>query len=143
MRTVLGVPVPAVHASNSRAESSPVAAEFIIMEKVPGIPLRKVWGSFKSTHKLKVFLQVFRYQQVWETASFDQFGSLYYAEDLESLPRDHLSIDSKGSPVSNSKFTVGPAVGREWVDEDRGAIDCDRGPCKSIYRYINRKVLME
>lgn len=137
MRTVLGVPVPAIHASNFRAESSPVGAEFIIMEKVPGIPLRKVWASFKPTDKLKVFLQVFRYQQAWATASFDQFGSLYYAEDLESLSSDHLSIDSTGGPVRNSKFTVGPAVGREWVDKDRGAIDCDRGPCKSIYRHIN------
>lgn len=112
MRTVLGIPVPVIHVSNSRAESSPVGAEYIIMEKVSGIPLREVWGSFKPTDKLKVFLQVFKYQQAWATTSFDQFGSLYYAEDLGSLSSDRLFIDYKGSLVSNPRSTVGPAVGR-------------------------------
>ncbi|OAA69651.1 hypothetical protein ISF_02921 [Cordyceps fumosorosea ARSEF 2679] len=38
-RDFLDTPAPPVHAWNSRAESHPVGAEFIIMDKVEGVPL--------------------------------------------------------------------------------------------------------
>src|SRR4051812_1698284 len=42
-RNVLGTPVPKVLAWSSKAEENPVGAEYIIMEKVLGIELERVW----------------------------------------------------------------------------------------------------
>jgi hypothetical protein len=91
------------------------------MEKVPGIPLGTVWDSLQPPDKLKVFLQVFKYQKRWSAAKFSQFGSLYYTEDLTVQPSrdDNLYIDQDGKPVKETRFAVGPAVGREWVQDGR------------------------
>ncbi|PGH26472.1 hypothetical protein AJ80_01785 [Polytolypa hystricis UAMH7299] len=37
-------------------------------------------------------------------------------------------VDEDGRTVNDCRFTVGPAVGREWVDDGRREVHCDRGP---------------
>ncbi|KAL2362800.1 hypothetical protein RJZ56_004270 [Blastomyces dermatitidis] len=61
------------------------------------------------------------------------FGSLYYCQDIESAaPGTQLYVDEAGYSVDSSQFTVGPAVGREWVDDGRWNLRGDRGPWRSI-----------
>jgi len=82
MRNTLEAPVPKVYAWNSRANDSTVGAEFIIMEKIPGVPLRNVWQSMEPADKLKIYLQVFGWQKAWSLVRFTRFGSLYYTQNL-------------------------------------------------------------
>ncbi|KAL1971012.1 hypothetical protein VTN77DRAFT_2846 [Rasamsonia byssochlamydoides] len=70
----------------------------------------------------------------WSEVKFTRFGSLYYAEDIGVCPGEPLSIEEVNS-VLNSRFAVGPATGREWNDEGRQNIQCDRGPRTSILDY--------
>ncbi|KKK15453.1 hypothetical protein ARAM_005771 [Aspergillus rambellii] len=56
-RKVLDTPVPQVYLWNSQAESHPVGAEFIIMDKVKGVPLSQVWGTMKLPQKLKADIE--------------------------------------------------------------------------------------
>ncbi|KAM5429568.1 hypothetical protein McaMca56_006962 [Microsporum canis] len=136
MRNVLQTPVPQVYSWNSKAnEENRVGAEYIIMEKVPGVPLGSVWESLEPPDKLKVFLQIFRYQKRWTAVKFSQFGSLYYSKNLpaDASSRGNLYIDKDGRSVDH--FAVGPTVSREWLQDGRQELQCYRGPWSSLLDY--------
>jgi len=52
VRNVLHIPAPKVYAWCSRANETPVGAEYIIMEKVPGIKLSHVWEDMHILKKI-------------------------------------------------------------------------------------------
>lgn len=134
MRNVLQTPVPQVYTWNSRVNGdNRVGAEYIIMERASGVPLGSVWDSLEPPDKLKVFLQIFKYQKRWTELKFSQFGSLYYSKDIatKSLSGNYLYIDGDGQPIKDSNFTVGPTVSREWLQDGRKDLQCYKGPCKS------------
>lgn len=131
-RNVLQTPAPRVYAWNASSSAdyakNPVGAEFIVMEKMPGVPLSEIWWNLQPNKKLKVFRQIARYQRRWADIKFNRFGSLYYAEQLDTSLSGHLYVENI-NPVTNSQFVVGPSCGREWSDEGRWDIQCYRGPC--------------
>ncbi|KXG53249.1 Aminoglycoside phosphotransferase [Penicillium griseofulvum] len=112
-RKVLDTPAPHVHAWNSQATSHPVGAEFIIMNKVEGVPLS---------------------QKKWLSVSFSQYGSLYYAGDVQSPEGNQYIRD--GMAVKDSGFAIGPATGRDWSDACRSELGIDRGPWASSTQYL-------
>ncbi|OAL75302.1 hypothetical protein A7D00_0901 [Trichophyton violaceum] len=137
MRTVLKTPTPQVHAWSSRVDDSKnsVGAEFIIMEKISGIPLGKVWERLSGSDKMKVLINIFEYQNEWASVAFSRFGSLYYSGDVDTLPADYLYIDKNGNQVNNPRFVVGPASHNEWFTHARDSISCDRGPWNTVIDY--------
>lgn len=142
VREVLGTPVPKVHAWSSRHENA-VGAEYIIMEKLPGIELERVWAGMGIEDRFTVVRAIAQYQKAWMSVSFQKFGSLYYATDIASadLGGRHadspLYTDQQGFRIMNSKFAIGPSTGREFFDDGRAAIEFDRGPCKY---YVYNKI---
>lgn len=130
VRNTLGTPAPHVYAWNSIAENA-VGAEYIIMEKMPGVQLLQVWDQLELTEKLQVVAQLFKFQKIWLSARFAKIGSLYYADDVETgAAKGHLFTDSNGKEVKDERFAIGPTTGRDWIDEGRSSLKCDRGPCK-------------
>lgn len=140
-RNVLGTPAPCIRSWNSHAESHPVGAEFIIMDKSEGIPLSQAWDSMKLPQKLQVLLTLIRIQNKWLSVSFSHYGSLYYSGDVQSPLNAYYT--ENGNVITNSKFTIGPATGRDWVDAGRTALTLERGPCtlEFIPPHINADVL--
>ncbi|CAG7974970.1 unnamed protein product [Penicillium nalgiovense] len=120
-RKVLNAPAPHVHACNSRAKSHPVGAEFIIMDKVEGVPLSEVWDTTQLQQKLKVILAMTSLQKEWLTVSFSHYGSLYYAGDVQSLAYNHYV--NEGMAINDPEFAIGPATGRDWFDAGRSQTD--------------------
>ncbi|KAK4983580.1 hypothetical protein LTR66_008780 [Elasticomyces elasticus] len=118
VHNILGTPVPKVYAWNSKAESNPVGVEYIIMEKIPGVQLERVWNRPEAGQTLKVIAAIAEYQKAWMSASFTRIGCLYYAEDLD--------------PSTSEPW---PAIGREWVDDGRAATNFNRGPWTSALDY--------
>ncbi|OQD76199.1 hypothetical protein PENDEC_c005G03900 [Penicillium decumbens] len=112
-RKIIDAPAPRVYSRNSQAESHPVGAGFIIMDKIEAVPLS---------------------QKQWLSVSFFYYGSLYYAGDVQSPARDHYVKDGKA--VTISEFVIGPATGRDWVDGGRSILDIDRGPWASLTQYL-------
>ena len=101
------------------------------MEEVEGVQLQRVWNSLELPDKLEIVQQIFGYQKAWLSASFSQIGSLYYAEDIGDQNRpNYLYKDSSGRRIKNERFTIGPACGRDWSDEDRNFLQVDKGPCR-------------
>ena len=113
------------------AQENPVSAEYIIMEKVPGIKLERVWPSMKIADRFTLVKAIASFQKAWTLVSFKKFGSLYYAKDLgEGAGNEPLYIDANGVDITDAKFAIGPSTGRELIDNRRATVDFDRGPCK-------------
>ncbi|KKK17895.1 hypothetical protein AOCH_004733 [Aspergillus ochraceoroseus] len=127
-RKVLDTPVPQVYLWNSQAESHPVGAEFIIMDKVKSVPLSQVWGTTKLPQKLKVLLAITRIQKKWLSVSFSHYGSLYYAGDVQQYSNSSYYVKD-GNTIESSGFTIGPIIARDWLDGARSKLlDINRGP---------------
>ena len=138
MRNVLQTPVPEVFTWSSRAQENPVGAEYIIMEKIPGIELERVWPTMKTEDRLAIVQEIANYQKNWTSVSFKKYGSLYYSKDLvSSSDNKTLYTDANGVDVKDSRFSIGPSTGRELIDNRRAGVEFDRGPCKSLsYRIL-------
>lgn len=91
-----------------------MGAEFIIMEKVPGVQLSQVWDKMEGLKKAKLVEQLAQFDKRLCTNSFHKYGSLYYNADGNDL---------------NNKFVVGPTTNRKYLDDGRGSLNIDRGPC--------------
>lgn len=99
------------------------------MEKIKGVPLSQVWGTMKLTQKLQLLVELTSLQKKWLDVSFSHYGSLYYRGDVQPPAGSHHVKD--GKIVKDSKFTMGPATGRDWIDAGRSFLEMDRGPCTS------------
>ena len=132
-RNMLRTPVPKVFAWSSRANENPVGAEYIIMEKAPGVQLDELWPNMDIKARFEVVKAIASFQNAWASTSFSQYGSLYYSFDID---RENACILTKsdGSRNTEPRFTVGPSVGRDMLDDGRIAVDFDRGPCKLTRR---------
>ncbi|EEQ34651.1 hypothetical protein McanCB56680_003121 [Microsporum canis] len=136
MRNVLKTPAPEVYAWNSRLDKgNNIGVEYIIMEKLDGIQLGRVWPSLDPADKMKIFLQIFDCQRLWSGTKFTSFGSLYYRDDLDGSVCKPLVDDRRSQPPEFNRFAIGPATGREWSDDGRIFLDCDRGPWNSLHEY--------
>lgn len=128
-RKILDTPAPRVYTWNSQAKSHPVGAEYIIMDKIKGVPLSQVWSTMKLPQKLQVLLAMTRLQKQWLSVTFSHYGSLYYTKDVQPPAGNHFVKD--GKVVKDSEFAIGPATGRDWCDAGRSNLDVEKGPCTS------------
>jgi hypothetical protein len=108
----------------------PVGAEYIIMQKMPGVQLGQLWSSMKLADKMKLCLSLARYQEAWLSVSFHAFGALYYSQASCPMASEYLYTNEKGDKIRDSRFIIGPVTGRDWSDCGRADLKCDRGPCK-------------
>ena len=124
------MPAPRVYTWNSRFEHNKVGAEYIIMEKVQGIPLRLVWDKLDTRQKLPILLQAVGWYKAWLSIRFLQSGCIYFADDLDGVePQEFLYSRRDGQRMRSERFQMGPSVGREWCDDGRASLTCNRGPC--------------
>ncbi|QDS77893.1 hypothetical protein FKW77_000546 [Venturia effusa] len=135
-RNVLRTPVPKVLAWCSHAHESPVGAEYIIMEQVPGIELEHVWPQLNIKDRFAVVKAIAGFQKSWTEVSFAKYGSLYFSKDLDDTPVDQpLYVDAKGNRIINTCYAIGLSTGREYFDSGRATVNFDRGPWSSLEAY--------
>ncbi len=134
VRNVLKMPAPRVFAWSSRREETPVHAEYIIMEKVPGVELEKLWGDLTGRQKYEIVKQLVGFEKPFASTSFGMYGSLYCAQDIPNVVSDEvLCVNVDGTETRCSQFAVGPTNNRMYFDEGRGNVGVDRGPCKTTW----------
>ncbi|PYI11902.1 hypothetical protein BO78DRAFT_302318 [Aspergillus sclerotiicarbonarius CBS 121057] len=116
VRNELSTPVPRVLAWSSKANENPVGAEYIIMEKVEGVQLDKVWPKMDIKKRFELVKTISGYQKAWMSTSFTQYGSLYYSSDLPNSEGCVL-VKEDESDFEEHRFAVGPTTGREFFDD--------------------------
>lgn len=106
-----------------------MGAEYIIMEKVTGVPLFEKWNGMTQSDRIKVVDQIAEMEKQLDGLEFPAYGSLFLREDvpggLKSYPLPP-KLDPEGL------FCVGPDCSRIWRNEDLSKVKVDTGPCECI-----------
>ncbi|CAE6439066.1 unnamed protein product [Rhizoctonia solani] len=137
VRTVLKIPVPEVVAYSSRAHSTPVGTEFILMRPSSGTELRKLWDSMSEVGANAVINHVLHAESQFAKYHFSQIGSIYYVEDVEpALRKLPLYRDGSCSQEGADRFRIGPST--EWAlwRGARAELEVSRGPWPDVKSYI-------
>ncbi|KDR69152.1 hypothetical protein GALMADRAFT_256362 [Galerina marginata CBS 339.88] len=130
----IGIPVPKVLAWSSRAQSTEVESEFIIMEKAEGLPLTKLWDNVDRADLVNKLAQLHR---PLLDLRFTRYGSLYYKTDIDgsySSTADFLESVPAGLDIS--PFCIGPLARRDFWEDERTTMDANRGPWASALEYM-------
>jgi hypothetical protein len=114
-----------VYAWNSSSDN-PVGAEYILMERIVGVELDKVWEAMPGRSKVKVVQKLAQYDAAFATSGLSMYGSLYYARDVPDARPSQMVLDGK--------FVIGPTTNRAYFDDLRGQVDPDLGPCMFLAR---------
>lgn len=135
VRNILGVPVPQVYAWSSSADN-PVGAEYILMEKCPGIELHKVWDTITDLQKTAIIHKLVGYEAGFASSTLPMYGSLYYAKDLNSTKNDQcilppLEKNTRRCPA----FAIGPTTDRKFFDHGRAGATANQGPWSTVEEY--------
>lgn len=103
------IPVPRVLAWSSDM-SNAVGAEYIIMERVPGVQIFKKWDEMGESNRVSIIKRLTQWERELSEIQFPAYGSLYFKislNDTEMIPLDS-SIDPQG------EFCIGPSCDSSW-----------------------------
>ncbi|KAI4281448.1 MAG: hypothetical protein L6R38_003686 [Xanthoria sp. 2 TBL-2021] len=128
------VPVPKLLAWNADA-TNPVGAEYIIMEKAPGVQLYTVWDDLSATDRIKLIKSLTQLEHQLATIQFPAYGNLYFRQSIPE-PSKRVLLDSFLDPTG--QFCVGPSCDPAWTNGTTAAdIDStlDLGPWLNLYQY--------
>ncbi|KAH7914064.1 hypothetical protein BJ138DRAFT_1144560 [Hygrophoropsis aurantiaca] len=137
LRRQLAFPIPRVLAWSSRAETTDVGAEFILMEKAPGCLLSGVWKGVPIKEKVNFAEMLGKYESQLLDLKFTHYGSLYYKDDVPpALRAPTLLEDAAPADELNSIFCIGPMARRDYWEAERETMDIDRGPWRTPEEYM-------
>ncbi|CAL1693832.1 unnamed protein product [Somion occarium] len=138
VRNVMGLPVPKVFGWCSRAETTDVGAEYILMEKIDGVVLSASWTKLKGQDAVDMMEQLISCEQSFSRHKFSQIGSLYYKEDVApALQGRRLYADGVPDNEASDRFRIGPlAMWEVWCGR-RVNITLDRGPWPDIMSFFS------
>ncbi|KAI6137239.1 hypothetical protein F5141DRAFT_75254 [Pisolithus sp. B1] len=124
------IPVPQVYAWNSDASNS-VGAEYIIMQKMPGVSANTKWDTLSMSVKERTVSQVTEYLKAMFALRFDRAGSLY----LSSPSKDDVYV---GPIVSIPFFSAVDGVVRVPDADPPSHIELSqyRGPFSNTTEYL-------
>jgi len=130
VREKTNIPVPNVLAWSVETETGPVGAEYMIMDAVPGVPLKDVWSQMTGLQHIQCIESLGKIAKELCSLDFAAFGSLYL--NTANMPTEADPLDGK--------YCIGPHCARQhWgcgVDKS-GAFSVPRGcqgPCESVLR---------
>ncbi|EGN99489.1 hypothetical protein SERLA73DRAFT_182452 [Serpula lacrymans var. lacrymans S7.3] len=137
LRRRLGFPIPAVLAWNSRAESTDVGAEFILMEKASGCLLSDVLGDLPRAERGMFAKTLGECERQLLELKFTHYGSLYYKDDIPAPLRAPTLLEGiSPDDELNSIFCIGPIARRDFWEAERGSMNIDRGPWHTAEDYM-------
>jgi hypothetical protein len=127
------IPVPKVLAWNSDV-SNPVGAEYIIMEKVPGVQIFRVWDEMDESNRISIIKRLTQWESELAAIHFPAYGNLYYKSSLHGA--DMVPLDSAIDP--RGEFCIGPSCGSSWLIQPGQPLlpNVFCGPCTSFYFFL-------
>ncbi|QRD89853.1 hypothetical protein F9C07_2232294 [Aspergillus flavus] len=127
VRKYTSIPAPRVF-SWSSDDSNPVGAEYIIMEKVAGVPLFEQWGKMAEIEKLELIKNLTKLEAQLAAIRFPAYGGLYRQADVSSLQCQEL----------NGSICIGPSCGRSFSTDSAAVLSTqseklDYGPFLPLF----------
>lgn len=128
------IPVPRVIAHYPTAENE-LELEWILMERLPGVALAKVWSNIDLETKRRLTKQIagFARQLLDIQRRFTAIGNLYLWEDI-----DTLDVGVRVVPTDDKKYVLGPVVTPYMFAGGRKLrVSRDLGPYSDDAAYIS------
>ncbi|PKY07566.1 hypothetical protein P168DRAFT_98163 [Aspergillus campestris IBT 28561] len=119
------IPVPRVLAWCVNS-ANPVGAEYIVMERVPGVQLFNKWEEMGESRRLSFIKQLTKWKSELSGICFPAYGSLYTKGSL----KDHESISLDLSIDPGGVFCVGPSC-TTWSTQ-HGSPGIHHGPWMTL-----------
>jgi len=124
LRNHLKINVPKVFSWSSNASSTPVGAEYILMERANGVELNSRWETLSDADRTRFLKEYFPVEKKLAEIKFPKYGCLYFKDDLPNISESDVIFD---------QYVVGPTTSLAFWSETSD-IDIDRGPCKSPHQ---------
>lgn len=105
-----GVPVPKV-VGYPAVSKNDVGTEYLLLEKMEGIPLSDIWFTIDTKTRVKIMRQIVDVERRFMNIALPASGSLYFQRDLK--PGQHF-IPVSDSPHPVDSIVLGPSVQYEW-----------------------------
>ncbi|QMW42991.1 hypothetical protein G4B11_006361 [Aspergillus flavus] len=137
VRKYTSIPAPRVF-SWSSDDSNPVGAEYIIMEKVAGVPLFEQWGKMAEIEKLELIKNLTKLEAQLAAIRFPAYGGLYRQADVSSLQCQEL----------NGSICIGPSCGRSFSTDSAAVLSTqseklDYGPLSEFGISVAKRELYQ
>ncbi|KAH2635840.1 hypothetical protein KXW54_002771 [Aspergillus fumigatus] len=111
-----GIPVPRVLAWSSDS-SSPVGAEYIVMEKAAGVPLFQRWADMAEIDRLQLIKNLTKLEAQLSSIGFPAYGGLYLRADTGAQQSNYQMLNESIDP--SHTFCIGPSCDRSFdIDPD-------------------------
>lgn len=131
VRTHTTMPVPKVLAWSANS-TNPVGAEYIVMERVPGVQIFKKWSEMGESNRLSIIKRLTQWEHELAEIRVPAFGSLYHKSSLHGSLGEHELISLDQSVDPEALFCIGPSCDSAWSMQHSPSVHC--GPCK--YRSV-------
>ncbi|PUU75362.1 kinase-like domain-containing protein [Tuber borchii] len=131
LRQCTSLPVPEVFAYDCTTENE-LGFEWIIMEKIPGVPLEELWPLMSLEDKKIVVERLGQFsKELREKCKFNAIGSLYQRTELSEG-------DLKVTVATDyNDFVIGPIVNSFFfIGKRKLLIKRDRGPYRNDQAYL-------
>ena len=129
----LHIPTPHVLAWSRDGSEHSVGVGYIIMERLPGVSLTKLWMDVWDDNFLEFTRRVVDMEKSFTEKRFSQIGSLYFKEDVApELQARPLYAEDYPDDGASERYRIGPTVQREFWRGERSVMNIDRGPCESV-----------
>ncbi|KAK4139424.1 kinase-like domain-containing protein [Dichotomopilus funicola] len=144
------MPVPQVIAFSS-SDDNELGYEWILMERMPGEPLRTLWSSMPDEARVKVFAELAAHVKQLVSLRFSKFGNLYFSDVAKHvLPSDtsipsKLPIDDKAVDKDighDGRFVLGRLVSQEFFFDKRVYYPGSRGPFETTREWVDMRVAL-
>ncbi|KAJ6112899.1 hypothetical protein N7512_008223 [Penicillium capsulatum] len=121
VKTHTTIPVPKVLAWSSDS-TNPVGAEYIVMERVPGVQIFKKWDEMGEGNRISIIKRLTQRERELAEIRFPAFGNLYHKTSDELISLDQ-SVDPE------CLFCIGPSCDSAWFIQHSLGAHC--GPWKT------------
>jgi Phosphotransferase enzyme family len=126
LRNRLDIPVPRVF-SYSCDENNPVGSEYIIMEKIEGMPLGGRWKAMTIDEKHSMLESVAGFQSRFISRTFSEYGNLYFLHDIDKTARASQLYEIKSE--DDDVYCIGPTSTAKFWEPQRFTTRSNNGPC--------------
>jgi hypothetical protein len=145
------MPIPRVIAFSS-SDDNELGYEWILMEMMPGEPLRKLWSAMPDDARVALFAELAAHTKQLVALRFSKFGNLYFADVADRvLPREASPAPppvtaSDGTVVVDhdigpgGRFVLGRIVAQEFFFDKRVYYPGSRGPFQTTRELVDMRV---
>ncbi|KAL2184999.1 kinase-like protein [Thermothelomyces heterothallicus CBS 203.75] len=142
------MPIPRVVAFSS-GDDNELGYEWILMEMMPGEPLRKLWSAMPEDARIAVFAELAVHVKQLVALRFSKFGNLYFADVADKVLPRNVSLPVKGDDLADAvdrdigpggQFVIGRIVAQDFFFDKRVYYPGSRGPFLTTRELVDTRV---